>query len=180
MTKWLNTVLNLWKKLVRVLLWNIWHLIFTKVRKQWTNAPLCHTDDRILFISFCVSAIFPQSCSYMQTDIYPLSEHRWHSACLFLNIKIKYIIMKRGCKGTPSSPIHLVYVVKTLIPSPYIYTFPNIHSRLMEMLWLRWCWWADLAAQSHFQTFRQETPQTWKFIPTKAPYTPDCTRVSRL
>lgn len=76
----------------------------------------------ILFTS-SRSAIFPESCSNMQTDIYTLSEHRWHSARLFLNIKIKYIVTKRGCRCTPicSSDIKKKSpnVTKVTHPLPY-------------------------------------------------------------
>lgn len=103
MTKWLNTVLKLWKNLVRVLFWNIWHLIFATDRKrgqmhlyasQWWQNPLY----QLLQCYFSTKL-------FIHADIYTLSEHRWNLACLFLNIKIKYIIMRRGRRGTPSSPL---------------------------------------------------------------------------
>lgn len=72
------------------------------IHKRQETVDKCTGVTLILFTSFR-SAIFPESCSYMQMVIYT-SEHRWHSACLFLNIKIKYIITKRGCRCTLSSP----------------------------------------------------------------------------
>lgn len=136
MTKWLNTVLKLWKK--TSLFRDMTHNIHKRVNNRQTRLYMSHWWQNPLLLKCYFSTKFIHVDGYLH-----MSNHTWHSACLFLNIKINYIIMERGCRDTliskkkspnviKGSPcIHLVYSVTTLISFPYIYT-----CWLMEMLWV--------------------------------------------